>query len=533
MQRRTLITAAALAGPLSVVSANQALSAPPRAGRGDQPKPAAAAGDVSADLAPGPSVPGPSLAELVAKLTGYDSINETDTKYQVMGTDLGAIWDNGSGQVLMAFGDTFGEGHVGGGQFGEDWRSNVLARSSDRDLSDGMTFDDMVVDEPGHAKELLASKKIDNDEITVIPNSGVSVGDRQFIHYFSQHHWGPWNTNYGGLAYSDDNGQNWTKSDVRWENSAPRWDRYFQIGSLVRHEGHVYLFGTGSGRFYDIRLARVREDDMLDLAAWRYWNGAGWGRKESDAVPVVAAPSGELSVLYNDYLGRWVMMYLDENRAAVVMREAPRLTGPWSGQRVVVRGGEGGEWPALYAPFIHPWSAASGEQDLYFAMSQWGPYNVFLLRTRLDRAVDTANLLSDPGFEEQPDRRVRVPWYVSGNGGIDRDGQFAHAGQNNGFVRGAQGWHALTQAIVVQPRRRHRLTAWLRSSERVPPAGSLGVRGRTGTIAQKSFGHLADYTKVSLEFNPGHATSVEVFAGFWGEGADAWVQVDQVSLTAV
>jgi Domain of unknown function (DUF4185) len=214
------------------------------------------------------------------------------------------------------------------------------------------------------------------------------------------------------------------------------------------------------------------------------------------------------------------------------MREAPALTGPWSGQRVVVRGGEGGEWPALYAPYIHPWSAASGEPDLYFAMSQWGPYNVFLLRTRLDRAVDTANLLSDPGFEEQPDRQVRVPWYVSGNGGIDRGGQFSHAGQNNAFVRGAQGWHALTQAVVVQPRRKHRLTAWVRSSERVPPAGSLGVRGRTGTIAQKSFGHLPDYTRVSLDFDPGNATSVEVFAGFWAEGADAWVQVDDISLTA-
>lgn len=529
MHRRTLITAAALAAPLAAVSGRQALAAPPTpSGRGNPE----VAKEVSAMLAPGPSVPGPTLAELVAKLTGYDSLNETDTRYQVMGTDLGAMWDNGSGQVLMAFGDTFGEGQVGGGQFGSDWRSNVLARSSDHNLADGMSFDDMVVDEPGHAKELLASKKIDNDEITVIPNSGVSVGDRQFLHYFSQHHWGPWNTNYGGIAYSDDNGENWTKSDVRWENSAPLWDRYFQLGSLVRHEGYVYLFGAGSGRFTDIRLTRVPEARVLDLGAWRYWNGENWVRNESAAVPVVAAPSGEMSVLYNAYLDRWLMMYLDEYRAAIIMREAPSITGPWSGQRVVVRGGEGGEYPALYAPFIHPWSAESGDQDLYFAMSQWGPYNVFLMRTRLDRAVDTANLLSDPGFEEQPDRQVRVPWYVSGQGGIDR-GDLGHSGQNNGFVRGAQGWHALTQAVVVQPGRKHRLTAWLRSSERVPPLGSLGVRGNDRTIAQKSFGYLPDYTRVSVDFNPGSATSVEVFAGFWGKGTDSWVQVNDVSLTAI
>src|SRR5262245_63636394 len=35
------------------------------------------------------AVPGPSLAEQVAKLTGAGSINNTDTAYQVMGTDLG------------------------------------------------------------------------------------------------------------------------------------------------------------------------------------------------------------------------------------------------------------------------------------------------------------------------------------------------------------------------------------------------------------------------------------------------------------
>lgn len=531
MQRRSLIRAAALAAPLAVVSGQQAWAAgPPAAGRGRSG--AKSTGRASAMLAPGPSPAGPTLAEKVAKLTGPGSVNATDTRYQVMGTDLGAMWDNGSGQILMAFGDTFGEGQVGGDQFGGDWRSNVLARSSDHDLSNGMTFDGMVVDAPGHAKQLLAAKHVDKDEITVIPNSGVSVGNRQYLHYFSQHDWGPWNTNYGGIAYSDDNGENWTKSDVRWSNSAPRWDRGFQLGSLVRHAGHVYLFGTGSGRFYDIRLARVDETRVLDMAAWRYWNGAQWVRDESAAIPVVAAPSGEMSVLYNEYLGRWLMMYLDEYRAAIVMREAPALTGPWSGQRVVVRGGEGGEYPALYAPFMHPWSAASGDPDLYFAMSQWGPYNVFLMRTTLNRAVDTANLLSDPTFEEQPDGQVRVPWYVSGQGGVDREGQNAYAGQNNGYVRAAQGWNALTQPVVVQPHRNHRLTAWLRTSERDAPAGALGVRGKGATIAQQSFGYLADYTKVSVDFHSGDHTDVEVFAGFWGQGADAWVQVDQMSLVA-
>lgn len=62
----------------------------------------------TAQADPGEASAGPSLAVQVAKLTGAASINETDTRYQVMATDLGAMWDNGKGQVLMAFGDTYG-----------------------------------------------------------------------------------------------------------------------------------------------------------------------------------------------------------------------------------------------------------------------------------------------------------------------------------------------------------------------------------------------------------------------------------------
>ena len=59
------------------------------------------------------------------------------------------MWDNGEGEVLTAFGDTFAFvlnplcGFVG------DWRSNVLLRSSDRNLANGMSVDSAPLDAPG------------------------------------------------------------------------------------------------------------------------------------------------------------------------------------------------------------------------------------------------------------------------------------------------------------------------------------------------------------------------------------------------
>lgn len=78
----------------------------------------------------------------VEYITGALSPNQTVERFNVLGTDLGIMWDNGAGQVLTAFGDTVGIGSdpLCSGVVG-DWRSNVLFRSSDGNLSDGMNID--------------------------------------------------------------------------------------------------------------------------------------------------------------------------------------------------------------------------------------------------------------------------------------------------------------------------------------------------------------------------------------------------------
>ena len=45
----------------------------------------------------------------VGWVTGALSQNHTDARFGISGTDLGISWDNGSGQTLMAFGDTYGD----------------------------------------------------------------------------------------------------------------------------------------------------------------------------------------------------------------------------------------------------------------------------------------------------------------------------------------------------------------------------------------------------------------------------------------
>ncbi|MGW4479906.1 DUF4185 domain-containing protein [Rhodococcus triatomae] len=346
------------------------------------PAPAPASPPVeTAPQADAPSAPQVGSTRLVAQLTGPGSVNRTDKRWQVNGTDLGITWETKPGQVAIAFGDTFGSDWTPPGANGEDWRSNVLGYSTDRDLSDGLTIDSMVQDSRCHAAELLSSRKIKNWETTTIPTSGFALGDRQYMSYMSVRRWsivpGLWYTNHGGIAYSDDNGATWTKDPyARWENIFGLGN--FQVASMVPAGDHVYMFGTPNGRLGTVAVARVPKDQVLNKSAYQYWADGEWTPvAERWPSPILHDTAAELSVRYDATRGIWQMSYLDTVAGAIVLREATSPQGEWTKGVPLVRSGD---YPAMYGGFIHPWST---DDDLYFTMSEWDSYNVYLMHTTL------------------------------------------------------------------------------------------------------------------------------------------------------
>jgi hypothetical protein len=324
--------------------------------------------------------------EKIARLTGPGSINDTGPRWNVYGTDLGSMFEH-QGRIYLAFGDSFGAP----GQppeFGADWRSNLLAWSKDRDPSDGLTFDGMITDDDGNAREIIPSahwgENPDGDfEVTTIPNGGVSDGSTMYVHYMSVNEWGPpgqWWLNHSALMSSDDDGVTWEPTGVRWDD-----DSNFGQVAFVERANYVYLFGIPGGRFGDVKLARVQKNAIADQVSYEYWAGAGWSPSEADAATVVPGPVGELSVQWNSHYGTWVMMYLRDTpdpqwgHGAVMLRTAACLTGPWADEQVVVPADDA---PQLYAPFMPPrWN--NGE-EIYFNLSQFGEYDVSWWKTSLE-----------------------------------------------------------------------------------------------------------------------------------------------------
>lgn len=318
----------------------------------------------------------------VAQENGPGSINKTAKRWDVYGADLGSMFTY-YGRVYVVFGDTFG-GPPASPFFSvvhSNWRSNTMAWVNSRaQPRHGLYFSGMVTGPDGEARQLLSSEKVPGVEQTVIPTYGVAVGSTMYLYYMSVKQFGApgrWACNYSGVAYSTDVGQGWTKDpNVTWGGQS----NFGQV-ALVKQGGFVYVFGIPCGRYGSLELSRVPKGDILQKAAYQYWDGHGWAlARPRGAVSLVKAPVGELSVQWNSFYRKWIMMYLVNPTGQVVLRTSSALTGPWSSAQVVVTSAK---YPELYAPYITPkWDSGP---SIWFNMSLYGPYHVVLMHTELER----------------------------------------------------------------------------------------------------------------------------------------------------
>ncbi|MDI9918001.1 DUF4185 domain-containing protein [Rhodococcus sp. IEGM 1379] len=339
--------------------------------------------------------------QAIEMVTGPGSPNDTINRFSVSGTDLGIMWDNGlpgaEHGVQMAFGDTVGDCDSPE----DDWRSNVLFRSSNTDIANKFRIDSSPKDRPNHSKEIIPEPQFaPGFEFTTIPTAGISYGGVQYIRFMSVRSWdvpGEWTTNYSGLAYSTNNGEDWVVDPATVRANTGDIDlgileipaispinKNFQQSAFLEGrvedggDGYIYEYGTPSGRSGGALLARVHGVDIRNPLAYEYWNGSGWSPDSDTAVKVIKAPVSELSVQWNEYLNKYVAMYTSP--MGLVMSQAEHPEGPWSGSQVLV---SGATLPGIYGGFMHPWTSRDGSHTLEFVATTWDRYNVIYMQTNL------------------------------------------------------------------------------------------------------------------------------------------------------
>lgn len=319
-------------------------------------------------------------------VTHTSAPNFTAQRWDIYGTDLGFIWDAGrdgvgTPRVFVMFGDTYGQGWTGPGPGPSDanWRKNTLTMSTNRNLEQGLLLDSAVTKPPNKDAVQVIKSRPRWVELTVIPNSGITVDGVHVAQWMSIRSWNlppRLISSHAGMAISTDDGLSWRR-ETWWGNLFGQ--AKFQICCFAQANpgDWVYLFGTSSGRYGPGYLARVRPSDVTVKDAYRYFDGTGWTSDQRRCVPVLDGNLGEHSVVRHEQYG-WLAMHLDEERAAIVLRRAPAPTGPWSTGDPVVTAEQ---YPGLYGGYIHPWCLSGG--PLYWTLSMWNDYRVYWMRTAL------------------------------------------------------------------------------------------------------------------------------------------------------
>ncbi|UVE95130.1 DUF4185 domain-containing protein [Dietzia sp. B32] len=378
-------------------------------------------------------------------ITGPTSPANTDSAYNIYGTDLGIMFEHGD-ETMVLFGDTFGDCTPSG----NDWRSNVMLTAQSGPPENGLKITGARPSGlTGYATALVQGAHQPNGigEVTVIPTAAISLpdpnnatGDALYMRVMSVRDWnapGGWNTNYSALVKSDDDGNTWKilansmrrvteftgwNNDVEFEPDAddlPEADSSLwygmQMSAFLEKDGYLYEYLTPSGRRGPATLARVPIDQVENPGAYQWFKGGStWESDPSASEVILPAPVEELSVAYNEYLNKYISLTSTAS-GVVSMRVASAPEGPWSAPQTLV---DRRMFPNAYAPMIHPDSITSDGSHLFFTLSTWDAYNVFFLRTDLSQFNFNA---PDTNTHTEVQSRVRVSDAVEA-GAIDDEG---------------------------------------------------------------------------------------------------------------
>ena len=379
-------------------------------------------------------------------LTGKNSKNDTLSRFKVGGTDLGMpVYNSVTNEMFLAFGDTFSDPF---GQdnpnvnFKCRWRSNTLAKIKVcDDYTNGIEILDFLREGNSNvAKAIIQGHHTldsENIEVTKIPTGLIEIDGVMYMFHFSIRTWKPVAImNYGGCVKSLDNGKTWKKVyNLTWVDETTNaydeqiqklinepattsiWKKKFRNSKkhidVNEHKGHyytlnypvdgndgyIYLFGECGFRRRGIRLARVLKEHIEKFDQYEYmvdcddcgqpvWVKGIEGIKQQKKNVnnfLIANPSGEMCVVFNKYLNKWILFRMSEDHTQALMHTSNKIYGPYSKAHVIIDN-EHKDLPnnIIYAPLTHEKLFEQDGKIMNVLLSTWLPtYNPVVLRVYL------------------------------------------------------------------------------------------------------------------------------------------------------
>ena len=335
---------------------------------------------------PGTSFPAEEEPRLIEALMGAGKT--VNINGRAWTSDLGAMVFHDQ-KVYVLTGDTMGLGI---------FSPNALATTTDLDARGGLNLR-WSTGLDGNPKMFFP--RIEPD--STVPAGAVSLNGILYVFLMDVIHWkdipDPDMRARSVLIKSTDNGQSFSQvwlgaEDDKFVNISP------VLGSHPSLPGRqvVYLFGSGKYRNSPVYLAYAETGDLEFPGRYLYFtglqNGAPqWTLGQDGAQPVVRGVKvGELSVAWNDYFQKYLLGFFDFGGQpyGFYLRRAAQPWGPWPEGRLAFNGEEKPDWYQAgwggpYGGYLLRELDRDGGRTVYFTLSLWTPYNIFLMEIDLDR----------------------------------------------------------------------------------------------------------------------------------------------------
>jgi hypothetical protein len=372
----------------------------------------------------------PGTTRKLCQLTGeFDlerqqfTLNRTESRVGLAGTDLGVSFEH-NGRLYFLFGDTWPTEGAGYNSY-RPRDGDSIASTLDTNPEDCIDLQFVTAPDGWYLSPQVPGISLGNFEV---PIAGFSANGKMYVFFSTDHSEQQVMGRTVLASLSDDEARSpfhyvYEASRDKFINISPVIVNNADIPGLPDRQGQgLLMWGSGRYRQSDPYLAYVPLSTVEDKQTWRYFAGmeAGslqpvWSTKESDAMPLFVQPCiGELSVAWNSFLQKWLMLYNCDSPRGINFRVADQPWGPWSPPAVLFDPwADGGychfmhadscecdsvydsmfdsdrprqwEWGGEYGPYQIPryTTGDATSTTIYYTMSTWNPYQVVLMKSTL------------------------------------------------------------------------------------------------------------------------------------------------------
>ena len=323
-------------------------------------------------------------------VTGPKSINKNILKKaKANSTDLGIPVDLND-RIIYLYGDTFSGNDCNIGI----WNSNFIAEGSNLDFNSGITFDRVITDKNGvikpicqglHHRDKPENKDLSlGREVTKIPTGGILIGDYVYVYMMHVRHWGP-----AGVWYVTNNQlykAHKYKLDQFEPVSAVKFDfeNHYRLGQIYPFrnefdEEYIYMISIPGGRFGNLSLLRVKQEEIEDMSKYEICVGKGKYLPLGEGLKIeyyILSPNvSEPSIMYNHFLKKWIITTIGEDGHYMYLNS--ELDTPFEERMLILTHKQ---LVSFYGGFVHPRLSEYNDRKLYLQYSQWSPiYNTSLV----------------------------------------------------------------------------------------------------------------------------------------------------------